>query len=173
MEEALGGLSKKDIGSESGKHSGHMSDMFLHRFGKEHNIIQINHHINTKKILENIIAKILRRCRSIDEPKRHNQVLITAIFSSQSCKMFITLLDSEKAICTTQINLGEDRRTIQEIEKLIHRRNRILVIHSNSIEFVVINTQMEATSCFLANRTGAPIEEELGWMKPFSRFSET
>ncbi|MBW0577592.1 hypothetical protein O181_117307, partial [Austropuccinia psidii MF-1] len=59
--------------------------------------------------------------------------------------MFITLLDSEQVICTRQINLGEDRRTIKNFEKLIHRRNRILVLTSNSIEFAVINTQTEAT----------------------------
>ncbi|MBW0521533.1 hypothetical protein O181_061248 [Austropuccinia psidii MF-1] len=86
--------------------------------------------------------------------------------------MFITLLDPQQAICTTQINHGEDRRTIKDIKKLVHRRNRILDLPSHSIEFAVINTQTEATIFFLAKTTGAPVAEELGQMKPFSTFSE-
>ncbi|MBW0575632.1 hypothetical protein O181_115347, partial [Austropuccinia psidii MF-1] len=109
--------------------------MFFCRFGKGYNVIQINHNIKIKKILEDIIDKILKGGRSVGESKRHDQVLKAAICSSKSCQMLITLLDSEKVICTTQINLGEYRRTIKDIEKLIHRRNRILVLPSNSIEF--------------------------------------
>ncbi|MBW0526745.1 hypothetical protein O181_066460 [Austropuccinia psidii MF-1] len=132
----------------------------------------MNHNINIKNILEDIIEKILKGDRSIGEPKRHNQVLKTAIFSSKSCQMFITLVDSEQAICTTQINIGEDRRTIKNIGKLIHRRNTILVLPSNSIEFAVINTQTEATILLFDKRTGSPVEEELGQTKPFSTVSE-
>ncbi|MBW0498093.1 hypothetical protein O181_037808 [Austropuccinia psidii MF-1] len=122
-----------------------MSDMLFLRFGKDHNVIQINHNKNIKKILENIIDKILKRGRSIGEPKWHNQVLITAIFSSKSCQMVITLLDSENFLCTTQINPGEDERTIKDIKELINRRDRMLVPPSNRIEFSVINIQTEAT----------------------------
>ncbi|MBW0522081.1 hypothetical protein O181_061796 [Austropuccinia psidii MF-1] len=113
MNQALGGLRKEVIGSESGKNSGHMSDMLFFRFGKDHNVIQINHNINIKKIIRNIIDKVLTRGRSIGDPKWHTQILIAAIFSSNTCQMFMNLLDSEKVICTTQINLGEDRRTIE------------------------------------------------------------
>ncbi|MBW0543486.1 hypothetical protein O181_083201 [Austropuccinia psidii MF-1] len=145
MKQELGGLSKEGIGSELGKNSGLMGDMFLFRFEKDHNIIQMNHNINIKKIIKNIIDKVLKRGRSIGEPKCHNQILIAAIFSSKTCQMFITFLDSEQFICTTQIHLGEDRRTIENSKKMTHSMKRIFVLPSNSIEFVAINTQMEAT----------------------------
>ncbi|MBW0474019.1 hypothetical protein O181_013734 [Austropuccinia psidii MF-1] len=145
IKKALRGLSKEVIGSESGKNSRHMSDMFFLLFGKDNDVIQIKHKINIKKIIKNIIDKILKRGTRIGESKWHNQVLITVIFSSEFCQMLITLLDSEKVICTTKINLGEDRRTIKDNKKPIHRRNTILVTPSDSIEFAVINTQTEAT----------------------------
>ena len=116
MKQALGGLSKEVIGSESGKNSGHMSEMFFFRFGKDHNIIQINHNINIKKIIKNIIDKVLKRGRSIGEPKRHNQILIAAIFSSKSCQMFITLLDSEQVVCPRQsilLKIEEPLKTLR------------------------------------------------------------
>ncbi|MBW0517769.1 hypothetical protein O181_057484 [Austropuccinia psidii MF-1] len=126
-----------------------MSEMFFLRLGKDHNVIQINHNINIKKIIENIIDKILKRGSRIGGSKRHNQILITAIFSLQTGQVLINLLDSEQVICTMPINLGEDRRTIKDSEKIIHRRNRILFLPSNSIEFA-----------------------ELGWMKPPAQYDD-
>ncbi|MBW0491373.1 hypothetical protein O181_031088 [Austropuccinia psidii MF-1] len=100
------------------------------------------------------------------------QILITAIFSSETCQLFITFLDSEQVICTTQINIAEDRGTTENSKKLIHRRNRILVLPSNRIEFAVINTQMEATIFLFDKEDSTPVEEELGKMKHISTFSE-
>ncbi|MBW0497103.1 hypothetical protein O181_036818 [Austropuccinia psidii MF-1] len=86
--------------------------------------------------------------------------------------MFSTVIDSDQFICTTQINLGEDGRTIKDIKKQVHSRKRILILPSQSFEFAVINTQTEATIFVLAKRTSAPVEEELGQMKNFSKLSE-
>ncbi|MBW0498409.1 hypothetical protein O181_038124 [Austropuccinia psidii MF-1] len=172
MEKTLGCLGNNVIVPHSGKNSGHMSEMFFFRLGKKHNLIQIKNEINICKIRENIIEKIFKTDRNIGEPKWHNQVPIAAIFSSECCQTSITFPDYEQVICTMKINLGEYRRTIKDSKKLIHRSNRIFILPSNRIEFVIINTQTEAPSSFLTKRTGAPVEEELGWMKPFSTFSE-
>ncbi|MBW0588302.1 hypothetical protein O181_128017 [Austropuccinia psidii MF-1] len=47
-----------------------------------------------------------------------------------------------------QIYLGEDSRTIKDGKELIHWRNRIPGLPSDSITFAVVNTQTEATILF-------------------------
>ncbi|MBW0592725.1 hypothetical protein O181_132440, partial [Austropuccinia psidii MF-1] len=68
-------------------------------------------------------------------------------------------------ICTTQIYLGEDSGTVEYGKKLVHRRNTVPVLPSDSIEFALVNTQMKTSIVFLNKK-------ELGLMKPFSTFSE-
>ncbi|MBW0555992.1 hypothetical protein O181_095707, partial [Austropuccinia psidii MF-1] len=75
-------------------------------------------------------------------------------------------------ICTMQIYHGEDSGTVEYIQKLVHRKNRIPVLPSDSIEFVVVNTQKKTSILFVDKRTGDPVEEKLGLMKPFSTFSK-
>ncbi|MBW0472973.1 hypothetical protein O181_012688 [Austropuccinia psidii MF-1] len=86
--------------------------------------------------------------------------------------MLIPLFNSQEIISTRKVYLREDSGTIEDGERLIHRRDRIPALPSDRIEFVVVNTQMEATIIFIKKRTGAPVEEELCLMKPFSTFSE-
>ncbi|MBW0476409.1 hypothetical protein O181_016124 [Austropuccinia psidii MF-1] len=172
MKEALGGLSKEVIVSKSENNREHMSDIFFLIFGKDNNIIKIKHSIHIKKIIEDIIDNILKRGRSIGGPKWNKKLLITAIFASKTCQVFITFLDSEQVICTMHINLGEDRRTIEYSENLIHRRSGILVLPSNIIESGVINTKQRPPSFFLTQRTGAPVEEDLVQTKHFSNLSK-
>ena len=63
--------------------------------------------------------------------------------------MLIPLFNSQEIISTTQIYLGEDSSTIEYGKKLIHWRNRIPVLPSDSIKFAVVNTQTKTTILFL------------------------
>ena len=57
---------------------------------------------------ESVIDKLLKGGRSIGESKGHDQIFKESISGSEGSFPFITFLDSDEVVGSSQINVGED-----------------------------------------------------------------
>jgi hypothetical protein len=79
-------------------------------------------------------------CRSIGQPKRHNQILIQPIPGRESGVRNIFRMDLDLMITRIKIDLGKDFCTDKLIEKNVNARQWIFVLDSDDIHKPVVNT---------------------------------
>jgi hypothetical protein len=86
------------------------------------------------------VHQVYEMCRSIGEPKRHNQILIQPIHGGEGSLRDVFRADFDLMITRMKIDLGKDFSTGKLIEENVNAGERILVLDSGSIQRPVINT---------------------------------
>jgi hypothetical protein len=79
-------------------------------------------------------------CRSIGEPKRHNQILIQPVPGGESGLRNVFRVDFDLVITRTKIDLGKDFCTDKLIEKNVDVRQWIFVLDNDDVERSVVNS---------------------------------
>ncbi len=81
--------------SERRKHQSYMFVVGFLVFGKDQNVIQIDHNKFVHVLPEDIIHQMLKDCGCIGEAKRHECVFEMAVACAESCLLFITETNPE------------------------------------------------------------------------------
>ena len=101
----------------------------------DHELIEIGH--------EYQIHQIHKVGRCICQSKRHNQILVQAVPSGESCFRYILWPDLNLMIAKPQVNLREYLCFCQLIEQDIDTRQRMLVLNGHNIKQPIIHTHSQ------------------------------
>ena len=80
----------------------------------------------------------------------------------------ISIPNPEMMVPRMKINLREETRPLELFEQVIYSGKWILILDSDFVEISIIDTHSKGSIFFLANNTGAPLGDMLGWKKPLS-----
>jgi hypothetical protein len=95
-------------------------------------LVQLQHEYGVHQVHE--------MCRSIGEPKRHNQILIQPVPGGESSLRNVFQADFDLVITRTKIDRGKDFCTDKLIEKNVDAGQWIFVLDSVGIQRPVVNT---------------------------------
>src|SRR5215471_6411135 len=112
--------------------------------GKHENIIQIDYNDSfSYQLPENIIHHCLEGGRTVGESKEHDQGLKKTTICPKSCFPLISRFNANIIESPTNVELGEVLGTLELINELRNEWERVLVLHSNCIEGLVVLNQSE------------------------------
>ena len=94
-----------------------MCPVKLQSIRKYEDVIQIDDDEVVKIFPENILYEVLKRCRSVTEPKGHHEILEVSESRSECCLPFIALTDTNKVIGTPEVKFGKYLGRTESLEK--------------------------------------------------------
>jgi hypothetical protein len=113
--------------------------MLFFTLGIDQNVINEDNNKLVQLRHEYGVHQVHEMCRSIGEPKRHNQVLIQPVPGGESDLRNVFSVDLNLMITRTKINLRKDFCTGKLIEKNVDVRQWIFVLDDDSIQRPVVN----------------------------------
>jgi hypothetical protein len=117
-----------------------MSCMLLFTLGIDQDVVNENHDKLVQLRHKYGVHQVHEMCRSIGEPKRHNQILIQPVPRRESSLKNVFRVDLELMITRMKIDLRKDFCTGKLIEKNVDTSQWILVLDSDDIQRPVVNT---------------------------------
>jgi hypothetical protein len=124
---------------ESLQNNSEMLRMLFFTLGIDQNVINEDNNKLVQLRHEYGVHQVHEMCRSIGEPKRHNQVLIQPVPGGESDLRNVFWVDLDLMITRTKINLRKDFCTSKLIEKNVDVRQWIFVLDGDSIQRPVVN----------------------------------
>jgi hypothetical protein len=79
-------------------------------------------------------------CRTISEPKQHNQILIQPVPGGESSLRSVFRVDLDLMITRMKIDIGKDFCTSKLIEKNVDAGQWVFILDSENIQRPVVNT---------------------------------
>jgi hypothetical protein len=86
------------------------------------------------------VHQVHKICRSISEPKRHNQILIQPVPGGESGLRNVFRADLDLMITRMKVNLVKDFYTSKFIKKNVDVGKQIFVIDNDGIQRPVVNS---------------------------------
>jgi hypothetical protein len=116
-----------------------MPHMLFFTLGIDQDVVNEDHVKLVQLQHEYRVHQVHEMCRSIGEPKQHNQILIQPIPSGEGSLRDFFHADFDLMISQMKIDIGKDFSTDKLIEKNIDKGQRIFVLDSDGIQRAVVN----------------------------------
>jgi hypothetical protein len=113
--------------------------MLFFTLGIDRNVINEDNNKLIQLRQEYRVHQVHEMCRSIDESKQHNQILIQTVFGGESSLENVFWANLDLMITRTKIDIRKDFCTDKFIEKNIDARQWIFVLDSDVIQKQVVN----------------------------------
>ena len=107
--------------------------MFFFRFGKDKNVVEVNHTKVINEALKGMVDVGLEGGGCIGETKRQNKIFKMTVSGLKSSFPFVALTDSNPVVGIPKVNLGEDNRAVEAVQQLADQWERISVLDSNGV----------------------------------------
>ena len=120
----------------------HLADMNLVRLsilGENENVVQINKNKLVYHISQDIVHQGLEDGWRVREAERHDEVLPGPRRCVEGRLPFVTFLNPHKVLGIPEVQLGKDRRSLQEVKRSVHQRQRVAVAHRHAVDSPVID----------------------------------
>jgi hypothetical protein len=117
-----------------------MSCMLFFTLGIDQDVINEDHDKLVQLRHEYGVHQVHEMCRSIGEPKRHNQILVQLIPSGEGSLRDVIRTDLDLMITRTKIDLRKDFCTGKLIKKNVDAEQWVLILDRDSIQRSVVNT---------------------------------
>ncbi len=146
--------------------------MFRGGLGEDQDVIQIDENEPVDHVTEDVVDQGLEHSRSVGQPAGHNQVFKVSKGGVEGCFPFVSLADTDKVVCTAQVQFGEDSSAKSRGAKaeLIKGRGYLFLIAMLFRPQKSIHG-FKVPSFLLTKKKTAPTGEEEGRMIPAARES--
>ena len=115
--------------------------------------------------MQHLIDIGLEDGQSICQPKRYNKILEVAIPCTKSSLLLVVFSNPNLVVGIVQVKLEEDYRVVEFVKKLVDKRQQVLVLNSNSIKAMVINTKVQLAT-FLQDKENRSTYRAFGFSNP-------
>jgi hypothetical protein len=114
--------------------------MLFFTLGIDQDVINEDHDKLVQLWYEYEVHQVHEMCKSIGEPKRHNQILIQPVPGGEKGLRNIFRVDFDLVITRTKIDLGKDLCTVKLIEKNVDAGQWIFILNGEDIQRSVVHT---------------------------------
>ncbi len=130
--------------------------------GKNENIIEEDHDEVVKVGAKDVVHGTLERSGCIGETKGHDFELVVAVTSTECCLGNIILSNAYLPVSRLEVNLGEDRGSLETVEELLCAGNGVSVLDRLFVEGAEVDAEAKSTP-FLTNEEDWRAVGRFGW----------
>ena len=108
----------------------------------DQNVIEKHQHKPAQVWAQDVVHQCLERRGGVGETERHHQKLVVAVVGAERRLGHVLRVHAHLVIARTQVELGEEARSVKFIEQLVHHRDGKLVLGSLGVKGAVVDAEM-------------------------------
>jgi hypothetical protein len=117
--------------------------VLLEQVGENEDVIKIYNDKKINHVLEWVIHEVLELCGGIGHAHGHNKPLVGAVPCAESCKPLMAFGDLDVVIAIVKVDFGINHGATKAVEELIDEGERVAALLCDSIECMIVDTQVE------------------------------
>ncbi|KAG5350337.1 hypothetical protein C0989_011515 [Termitomyces sp. Mn162] len=137
--------------------------VLLQPFGIDEDVVKVHtHYALCYKVPEDVVNHGLEGSRAIGESKEHNKWLEQFPVGSEGSLLLISLMNAHIVVTPPDVQLSEVLHTLEVVDELRDKGERVTVLHHHNIEYLVVLDQLEG-AILLFDEEDQKSHWRLGW----------